>query len=1208
MVRKIFVEKKKGISAEADNLKKDIFESLAIELDKIRILTRYDVENISAELFDVAVKTVFSEPPVDDVYINLPPYEKAFQVSYLPGQFDQRSTSAEECISFISPQSKVKVKSSRVYLLYGELGNEELKRIESYLINPVEAFLDSLDDVETLSEEYEEGEDVGILEGFIGRDDEELGTIREEYSLAMDEDDLRCIKTYFKGMDRDPTITELRVLDTYWSDHCRHTTFLTELKNIEFHDDEVKESYSRYLSLRREVNDCKPVSLMDIATLGAKVLKKRGALPELDESEEINACSINVDADIDGKHVPYLLMFKNETHNHPTEIEPFGGAATCIGGAIRDPLSGRSYVYQAARITGSGDILKSYKDKMEGKLSQKKIGITSASGYSSYGNQIGLATGIVDEIYHPGYEAKHMELGAVVAAARKDNVVRLCPEPGDIVILLGGRTGRDGIGGATGSSKSHEKKSVEKCSSEVQKGNAPEERKLQRLFRNPECARMIKRCNDFGAGGVAVAIGELAPGLVIDLDKVKKKYMGLDGTEIAISESQERMAVVIDKGDEEKFLSLAKEENLEATTVATVTSDDKLIMLWRGKKIVELDRSFLDTNGAKKETCVCVEGKKDIKKEEQSLKARLSTLKHCSREGLSERFDSTIGASTLLMPFGGRYQKTSPSAMAALLPTDEGEMNTASIFSYAYDPYLSTSDPYNGAKNAVFESIAKIIATGGMRKGTYLTFQEYFGKPGRSKEKWGRPLSSLLGALDAQMEAECAAIGGKDSMSGTFEDIDVPNTLVSFAINTVPKDKVKSPELKKSGSYVYLLEKKEDEKIAQFFDRAGRIIGKKCILSASTVPYGDIDVTLAKLSFGNMIGLSLYSGHKEKTDSYSFLLEADEEIDDAVLLGRTVSAPYFARESLSDLLSSYEGTLESIYPMKDGKEEEIIPTLVYDKRPIREFSITKNARPRVLIPTFPGTNCEYDSKRAFERAGGDAEIFIVNNLDEEALRGSIQTFTRKLKEANILFIPGGFSGADEPDGSGKFITAFLRNPRIMNEIETLLSTRDGLVGGICNGFQALIKLGLITEGRFSELKEDSPTLTFNTIGRHQSRLVRTRIVNASSPWLMHYETGDIESVPVSHGEGRILMEKRQAEELFKRGQIASQYVDLNGYATMDIAYNVNGSVYAIEGLTSPDGKVFGRMGHIERAKPDLYKNVVSYDGLRFFQGAIDYFS
>lgn len=1208
MVRKIFVEKKKGISAEADNLKKDIFESLAIELDKIRILTRYDVENISAELFDVAVKTVFSEPPVDDVYINLPPYEKAFQVSYLPGQFDQRSKSAEECISFISPQSRVKVKSSRVYLLYGELGNEELKRIESYLINPVEAFLDSLDDVETLSEEYEEGDDVGILEGFIGRDDEELGTIREEYSLAMDEDDLRCIKTYFKGMDRDPTITELRVLDTYWSDHCRHTTFLTELKNIEFNDDEVKESYSRYLSLRREVNDCKPVSLMDIATLGAKVLKKRGVLSELDESEEINACSINVDADIDGKHVPYLLMFKNETHNHPTEIEPFGGAATCIGGAIRDPLSGRSYVYQAARITGSGNILKRYSEKREGKLSQKKIGITSASGYSSYGNQIGLATGIVDEIYHPGYEAKHMELGAVVAAAPKENVVRLSPQPGDIVILLGGRTGRDGIGGATGSSKSHEKKSVEKCSSEVQKGNAPEERKLQRLFRNKECARLIKRCNDFGAGGVAVAIGELARGLLIDLDKVRKKYQGLDGTEIAISESQERMAVVIDEKDRDRFLSLAKEENLEATVVATVTSDDKLTMLWRGKKIVELDRSFLDTNGAKKASNAYVESRKETEEEDGTLKDRISSLRHCSREGLSERFDSTIGASTLLMPFGGKHQKTAPSAMTALLPADKGEMNTASIFSYAYDPYLSDSDPYRGAKNAVFESIAKVIATGGSRRGTYLTLQEYFGKPEDRKEKWGRPLASLLGALDAQIETGCAAIGGKDSMSGTFEDIDVPNTLVSFAINTVPKDKVKSPELKKSGSYVYLLEKKEDEKIAQFFDRAGRIIGKKCILSASTVPYGDIDVTLAKLSFGNMIGLSLYSGHKEKTDSYSFLLEADEEIDDAVLMGRTVSAPYFARESLSDLLSSYEGTLESTYPMKDGKEEEIIPTLVYDKRTIREFSITKNARPKVLIPTFPGTNCEYDSKRAFERAGGDAEIFIVNNLDEEALRESIQTFTLKLKEANILFIPGGFSGADEPDGSGKFITAFLRNPKIMNEIETLLSSRDGLVGGICNGFQALIKLGLITEGRFAELKEDSPTLTFNTIGRHQSRLVRTRIVNASSPWLMHYETGDIESVPVSHGEGRILMEKRQAEELFKRGQIASQYVDLNGYATMDIAYNVNGSVYAIEGLTSPDRKVFGRMGHIERAKPDLYKNVVSYDGLRFFQGAIDYFS
>ena len=1208
MVRKLFVEKKKGISSEAENLKKDIFESLGIGLDDIRILNRYDVENISDELFKKAITTVFSEPPVDDVYQNVPHSDSAFQISYLPGQFDQRAKSAEECLSFISPETKAKVKSSRVYLLYGKLEKEEIERIETYLINPVEAFLDTLDDIETLAEDYEESEDVRILDGFIETDDDDIKRIREEFSLAMDEDDLRCLKAYFNSIKRNPTITELRVLDTYWSDHCRHTTFLTELKDIEFNNDEVKESYSRYLSLRDEVNDVRPVSLMDIATLGAKVLKKRGALPELDESEEINACSINVNADIDGEKVPYLLMFKNETHNHPTEIEPFGGAATCIGGAIRDPLSGRSYVYQAARITGSGNILKSYREKREGKLSQRKIGITSASGYSSYGNQIGLATGIVDEIYHPGYEAKHMELGAVVAAAPKENVVRLSPQPGDIVILLGGRTGRDGIGGATGSSKSHEKKSVEKCSSEVQKGNAPEERKLQRLFRNKECARLIKRCNDFGAGGVAVAIGELARGLLIDLDKVRKKYQGLDGTEIAISESQERMAVVIDEKDRDRFLSLAKEENLEATVVATVTSDDKLTMLWRGKKIVELDRSFLDTNGAKKASNAYVESRKETEEEEGTLKDRLSSLRHCSREGLSERFDSTIGASTLLMPFGGKYQKTTPSAMAALLPADKGEMHTASIFSYAYDPYLSDSDPYRGAKNAVFESIAKVIATGGSRRGTYLTLQEYFGKPGDRKEKWGRPLASLLGALDAQIETGCAAIGGKDSMSGTFEDIDVPNTLVSFAINAKDKSRIKSPEFKKSGSYVYLLERKEDESISTFFDRAEEIIGKEHVLSASTVPYGDVDVTLAKLSFGNMTGLSLFSGHKERTESYSFILETEEEIDNAILLGRTVSAPYFGRESLSSLLSAYESTLEGVYPMRDGKEEETVPTLIYDKKPVKKFSITKKFRPKVLIPTFPGTNCEYDSRRAFERAGGDAEIFIVNNLDEETLRESIHTFSEKLKDVNILFIPGGFSGADEPDGSGKFITAFLRNPSIMREIENLLNMRDGLVGGICNGFQALIKLGLITEGRFIDLREDSPTLTFNTIGRHQSRLVRTRIVTASSPWLMHYNAGDIESVPISHGEGRIILDKEQAEALFRNGQIASQYVDLSGHATMNIEYNVNGSVYAIEGLTSPDGKVFGRMGHIERAKADLYKNVTEYDGLRFFKGAIDYFS
>ncbi len=1207
MVRKLFVEKKNGVTREAENLMNDIRESLKIDLDCLRVLNRYDVENISDELFERSVTEVFSEPPVDNVYFELPESETAFQVSYLPGQFDQRARSAEECISFIDQSSRAKVKSSKVYLM-SQVKEEDLERIESFLINPVESFLDSLDDVESLSDEYEESDDVAILHGFRDKSDDELRKELENLSLAMDEDDLRLVRDYFKTAGRDPSISEIRVLDTYWSDHCRHTTFLTELKDIEFESDEVKESYARYLELRKEAGDEKDISLMDIATIGAKVLKKRNLLTELDESEEINACSININARIDGKDVPYLLMFKNETHNHPTEIEPFGGAATCIGGAIRDPLSGRSYVYQAARITGSGNILKPFEKTREGKLSQKKIGTVSAQGYSSYGNQIGLATGIVDEIYHPGYEAKHMELGAVVAAVKKENVVRLEPEEGDIVILLGGRTGRDGIGGATGSSKSHGIKSVEKCSSEVQKGNAPEERKIQRLFLNSEASRLIKRCNDFGAGGVSVAIGELARGLEIDLDKVTKKYQGLDGTELAISESQERMAAVVRAEDADRFIRLAAEENIEATAVACVTGDERLVMKWRGKSIVDIERSFLDRNGAKKETKVLVEMEKEIPSASPApLKERLKSLKHCSREGLSERFDSTIGASSLLMPFGGKYQKTPALSMAALIPSDNQDVDTASVFSYAYDPYLSNLSPYLGAKTAVFESIAKLIASGARRKGTYLSLQEYFGKPGKSREKWGRPLASLLGALDAQIESECAAIGGKDSMSGTFEDIDVPNTLVSFAVSTIDKKDLKTPELKESGSHIYLIERKDGEDIKEYFSRAEDIISKECVISSSTVPYGDIDVALAKLAFGNMVGLSLYSGHKEFTDSYSMIAESREKLDNAILLGYTVKAPYFGKYSLMELLESYESTLEGIYPMKDGNRAKAVKTLSYESIREKRFSITKASMPKVLIPAFPGTNCEIDTAKAFRKAGAEAEVFVVNNMDEERLKESIAGFAERLKEANILFIPGGFSGADEPDGSGKFITAFLKNGAVREEIENLLGKRDGLAGGICNGFQALIKLGLITSGKFEKLSQDSPTLTYNTIGRHQSRIIRSRIVTATSPWLMHYSVGDIESIPVSHGEGRLLLSEKQAEDLFRNGQVASQYVDLDGYATMDIEYNVNGSVYAIEGLTSPDGKVFGRMGHIERAKPDLYRNAVSYDGIRFFQGAVDYF-
>ena len=1207
MIHRIYVEKREGFRNEAEALMKDLASSLGIRPASLRILRRYDVEGIGEELFRRAVDDVFSEKAVDLTYDSLPEASKAFAICPLPGQFDLCSHSAEECIAFLDPSSQVRVKAARVYLVEG-LDDEQISRVEHYLVNPVESMLDSLDEVETLARRQDIPTTVETLEGFTQLDDSQLADLLPQLSLAMDVEDLKCFRDYFRSVGRDPTVTELRVCDTYWSDHCRHTTFLTQLDEVDFLDSEAKAMFQRYLEIRKELGrDDRPVTLMDIATIGARHLASRGLLGELDESEEINACSIRVKAQSeDGRTEDHLLMFKNETHNHPTEIEPFGGAATCIGGAIRDPLSGRAYVYQAMRITGSGDVHTPYDRTLPGKLPQKKIAVTSAQGYSSYGNQIGLATGLVDEVYHPGYVAKHLELGAVVAAVKADNVVRKRPEPGDLVILVGGRTGRDGIGGATGSSKSHKTTSVDTASAEVQKGNAPEERKLQRLFRNSEAARLIKRCNDFGAGGVSVAIGELAPGLVINLDKVTKKYQGLDGTELAISESQERMAVVCSKEDAGRFIALAEGENLEATVVAEVSSESRLCMDWAGRRIVDIERSFLDTNGAPKHAKATVVAPDIPQVDRMGLKEALRDLHFCSRQGLAERFDSTIGAGTVLMPFGGRCQKTPSQVMCATLPSTGGRMRTASLFSYGFNADECDKDPFRGAYDSVLTSVAKIVAAGGSRKGCYLSLQEYFGRTGDDRYKWGRPLSALLGALKAQLDLSVAAIGGKDSMSGSFEDMDVPNTLVAFAINTIDRDNVVSNDIKKAGSFIHLVSKAEDEDPAGFLDRVQKLMKEHKVLSAALVERGRADVTLVKMCFGSMIG---FTGHiPASVPTLSFLFESDGPIEGAENLGRTTGEGYFNNYSLEELLEAYESRLEDIYPQKfdtDGLETHSITS---DATCKHRHCSTSIARPRVLIPVFPGTNCEVDSALAFDEAGAESRVFVINNLSGERLRGSIEDFAKALAQSQILFIPGGFSGGDEPDGSGKFITAFLRSPAIRQEVERLVGQRDGLIGGICNGFQALVKLGLLPFGEYRTMDEDSPTLTHNLIGRHQSRLVHTRVSSLLSPWLSGYALGEVQCVPVSHGEGRFIIKDGLLEELAARGQIATQYVDDRGLATMDCRCNPNGSTLSIEGICSPDGRIFGRMGHIERCRIGLYRNVEISTGLPFFKGAVDYFS
>ena len=1234
MVYRIYVEKKQPFAHEAHALKDDLCGLLGIEaLTDLRILNRYDVENIDPELFEQCKKTVFSEPQLDTVTEEPPADGISFAVEYLPGQFDQRANSAEECIQIISKAERPTVRSAKVYVLYGNLSDSDLAAIQKYVINPVEARLASAEKPETLKAEYTVPTTVQTLDGFRQLDEDGLRRFLADYALAMDLDDLRFCRDYFTSEKRDPTITEIRMIDTYWSDHCRHTTFLTTIDGVQFEDALLQKAYEDYLQTREQLGRTKPQNLMDIATLAAKYLRRQGLLEKLDESEEINACTVKMDVQIEGKTEPWLLLFKNETHNHPTEIEPFGGAATCIGGAIRDPLSGRSYVYAAMRVTGAADPTVDVSQTMEGKLPQRKIVTTAAAGYSSYGNQIGLATGQVDEIYHPGYAAKRMEIGAVIAAAPAENVRRERPQPSDKVILLGGRTGRDGCGGATGSSKSHNIQSLESCGAEVQKGNAPEERKLQRLFRNPKASRLIKRCNDFGAGGVSVAIGELADGLDIDLNAVPKKYEGLDGTELAISESQERMAVVVTQEDVQAFCELAKAENLEATVVATVKQDPYLTMSWNGNTIVNLSREFLNSNGAEKHITIAPQAPQPFEKPlpadfQSGLRALAQDLNICSKRGLSERFDSTIGAGTVLMPFGGTYQKTPIQAMVHKISVEDKDTSTCSFLSWGYNPFISEKSPYHGAYLAVIESVSKLIATGACFEDVYLTFQEYFEKPKQDPARWGKPLAALLGAFEAQKQLQIAAIGGKDSMSGSFEQLDVPPTLVSFAVTTGTVDQVISPEFKQAGHRVVLLQPQYDENglpvtesLLQTFQTVTDLVRSKKAAAVYTPTYGGVAEAIFKMTMGNRIGFTfdesvdlsvLFAYHYG-----AFVVELTSDDEVGVLLGTTVSPLQLKwgekAVDLEELYALYENKLEDVFPCNQvGKtstdaDQETVENFSYPAQTRRGPKI-RQTKPRVLIPVFPGTNCEYDTAKALAAAGAQPEIFVINNLTADAVSQSVRLFAEKIEQSQIIFIPGGFSGGDEPDGSGKFITAFFRNPEISQAVTDLLEVRDGLMGGICNGFQALIKLGLVPYGKIVQADEHCPTLTYNTIGRHQSKLVRTRVASNQSPWMMHTEVGQVFTVPISHGEGRFIAEPELIRQLAQNGQILTQYVDLQGQATMDIAFNPNGSFCAIEGITSPDGRVFGKMGHSERVGTGLYQNVDGCYDMGLFRSAVEYFS
>lgn len=1244
------MEKRTGFDVQAQQLLHELREILGISaITSARIINRYDVEGISKDLFDNAVQTVLSEPPVDNTYDYLPieTDEHVFAVEFLPGQFDQRAQSASECIQLISQGERPTVRTARVIALKGDLDEKALNDIKHYVINPVEAREASLDEVKSLQREAVVPSDVEVISSFNDLNEAGLQDFINTRGLAMDLADAKFCQKYFREEHRNPTITEIRVIDTYWSDHCRHTTFGTELTDISIDDNTVQEAFSRYLDLRKELNrENKPVCLMDMATIGAKYLKHTGELKNLDESEEINACTVKVKVDVNGHNEDWLFLFKNETHNHPTEIEPFGGAATCIGGCIRDPLSGRSYVYQAMRVTGAADPRTPISETLNGKLPQRKIVTSAAAGYSSYGNQIGLATGEVHELYHPGYVAKRMEVGAVVAATPADHVRRETPAPGDVIILLGGRTGRDGIGGATGASKAQDVESIEECGAEVQKGNAPIERKLQRLFRRKDACQLIKRCNDFGAGGISVATGEIADSLTINLDKVSKKYEGLDGTELAISESQERMAVDVASSDAEEFLKYAREENLEAEIIATVTEEARMRMTWRGKTIVDLSRAFLASNGAAKQQILHIESGESYETPwqhqsdlplEKRMHNLVSDINIASNKGLSERFDSTIGAATVLMPFGGRRQLTPAQAMVAKFPVF-GETNTTSAMAWGFNPYLMEKNQFTGAYVAVVESLAKLAASGFTRERAYLSLQEYFGKPHDIPERWGKPAAAVLGALSAQLDFGVGAIGGKDSMSGSFENLDVPPTLISFAVSTGDARLTVSPEFKGVNHKVIRIAPKyksdgitpEKESFLKALEIVENITKNKQALAVSTPGYGASAESLFKMTLGNHIGLKLFNNLSDddlfKLAYGSFYVELKEDAEvpslantslvDVELVGETtenyaITSSNGEEIDLSDLQKVWESALSSIFPYK--KPGEIVETInsetnVSTTDRMHTGKLKPLSHPRVIIPVFPGNNCEYDTQAAFEKAGADAHTLIINNLSAKDIARSAERLVEEIKKSQIVMIPGGFSGGDEPDGSAKFITAFFRNPAVTDAVRDLLNNRDGLMLGICNGFQALIKLGLVPFGDIIPINSECPTLTYNTIGRHQSRIVRTRVASNLSPWLANTQVGDMHTVAISHGEGRFIATPEVMEKLINNGQVATQYVDSNGVPSMSLNVNPNGSIMSVEGITSPDGRVFGKMGHCERAGRDLYVNIPDFHEQPLFEAGVEYFT
>lgn len=1231
MVERIFTEKKEGISPEVKNVYNDLKEFLNIEnLEDLRILNRYDVENIPSDVFEKAKTIVFSEPQVDILYEELPEIDEGttiIGVETLPGQFDQRADSCAQCIQLLSGIERPLINYAKLYLLKGDLTSEEIEKIKSYLINPVETKEANLEKPDTLIRKFEVPNDIDTVEGFINLTEPELNELLESLGLAMDLEDLKFLQNYFKNdEERDPTLTEIRVIDTYWSDHCRHTTFGTHLKNIDIGNKEIKKAFDLYEDLREEVYSDnaqnRPKTLMDIATLGTKVLKRRDKLPELDESDEINACSIHIPTEVDGEVQDWIFMFKNETHNHPTEIEPFGGAATCIGGCIRDPLSGRTFVHQAMRVTGGADPRASFEETIPGRLPQRKIAQTAAAGYSSYGNQIGLATGHVAEIYHPGYAAKHLECGAVIGAAPAENIRREEPAPGDVVILLGGRTGRDGIGGATGSSKSHNMASLTTMASEVQKGNAPEERKIQRLFRNKEITNLIKRCNDFGAGGVAVAIGELADGLEIDLDAVRKKYEGMDGTELAISESQERMAVVVEEKDVDTFIKAAQEENLEAYPVAVVTEEPRMVMKWRDKVITNLSREFLNSNGAIKEADILIDENNSIPnlKEVRSLEEIAKDLKYASRRGLVERFDSTVGANSLFMPFGGKTQRTPEQVMAALLPVLPGQKtDQGSIMAYGFDSDWNLEEnpvnPYYVAKWNILTSIAKLVAAGADYTKVYLTLQEFFEKLGKDPKRWAKPFAALLAALEVQVDLDIAAIGGKDSMSGSFLDLDVPPTVISFGIAPIKANELISSEFKQANNPVYLFgQSSNPEELKEIWSNYTELARNGKIKSAWALESGGIKEAVMKMSFGNNIGFKSIEDIDTLLENIypgTIIAELSEDLnkDNIIKIGETTEEPIIEfkddKAEISNLLDLNENVLEKVYPTKVTEEQDI-PVINFNTQKKLKSS-RKVETPKVTIPVFPGTNCEYDSANVCIEAGLEPNIVVIRNLSPETLSESADELEKSIRESDILFIPGGFSGGDEPEGSGKFIASFLRNPKIKDAIEDLLDNREGLVLGICNGFQALVKLGLVPYGKIIDTDDSSPTLTYNDIGRHQSSIVRTRVASDISPWLSKAKQGNIYNVPISHGEGRFIASPELLKTLEENGQIATQYVNLDDQPSMSTDFNPNGSIWAIEGITSPDGRVFGKMGHSERLRDNLYQNVPGNYEIDLFKAAKEYF-